>query len=162
MDPTVIAALIGALGTLLAPVVTLLIFERRHFLGIPLERREALTGSWKGLVNQYVGPGPSGEPIIFPILIKFTLGKKVVRGQATYTWEEESRDILINGGFIDDRYIKFEYKDADPRIIRYGMGMFELSADGHTLLGKLIGYSAEMHSMVHCDLNLEKSLRFGT
>src|SRR5712691_9342390 len=80
MDQAITVAIIGAVGTVVAPIITLFVKEyiEQKPLGAMTERRTALVGDWKGSLR------PVGQEDI-EIEITFTKKKKKILGTGSFT-----------------------------------------------------------------------------
>jgi hypothetical protein len=128
MEITIITAIIGGASAIIGSVSTVAVkhwLERRKsiFKNLPPRRRDAISGHWNGKV--YQAEGPDGPPIEFDIELHLNTDGTEVTGEGFFEWEGKPTTLLISGGYIDDYYLKLEYKDADYQILRYGTFFFK-------------------------------------
>lgn len=91
--------------------------------------------------------------------ITFTAGKKVVEGIAEFISPVTNLPVKLNftGGFHNDYFIKFDYKNPDETVIQFGSCIVKLSDDGKSLKGKFVGYGASTNQIVNGIVDLEKA-----
>jgi hypothetical protein len=162
MENHILSAIIGVVGTIVGAVSAGVVrdrLERRRsiFKNLPPARRDAISAHWVGNVDQE--KGPKGESIEFPIEFYLSTNGTEVKGTGHFEWEDRLTELLILGGYIDDYYLKLEYKDADPMILRYGTIIFEISPDASTIEGWFVGYAAEMKGLIHGEIKMRKGGR---
>ena len=58
------------------------------------------------------------------------------------------------GGFLYERFIKFDYSNPDESIIQFGNTILDLSADGKTLIGKFVGFGSITNQIVSGEVKL--------
>jgi hypothetical protein len=158
MSATVNAAIIAGVCTVLAPVLTLFVkswLGQRHFFPISDERRRAVVGRWSGSVHQIIGP--QDKPIDFDINVEFTARYKLVTGVGRFINSQGHETVIeSSGGFIDNHFLKCEYKDRDPSVIRYGSFVLKLSDNAEHMEGRFVAYAAETEGLVYGDITLHK------
>jgi hypothetical protein len=146
MDPVVLAAIIGALGTIAAAVVTWFLTssldKQPRFPALGKERRKALEGTWSGLIRQRQGPIRSIEIPNW----EMKAGRRHIEGTVTLQVTHETKTITISlktiGALIHGRYFKVEYRgfyQGDADFLQFGVGILELSMDAHSLKGSFVG-----------------------
>ena len=158
MDSTILAALVGGGCTLIAPPLTLMVskyLEHRKLPVIPMDRRNALRGAWKGTLNQKLGSRASlGNA---PIYVQLDTKGKRVFGEATVTYEDsENLTGSLDKGVFDGRILRIDYRHHDSDVINYGTIYAELSSSGKVLSGLLIGYGLESDRLVYGSFELNK------
>jgi hypothetical protein len=154
MSPEIIAALIGGAGTIFAPVITVLaknIYDRRIW-GIVKGRRKAIIGTWVGSISQTI----DNIPTSYNLEITFTADKKIVKGDASFISPSTGKTIKLKfiGGFLYERFIKFDYHNPDELIIQFGNAILDLSSDGKTLIGKFVGFGSNTNKIVTGEVKL--------
>jgi hypothetical protein len=159
METGVITAIIGGACAIVAAVSTAAVkhwLEQRQsiFKALPPKRRDAISGSWVGVV--YQAEGPYGPPIEFDIELHLNTDGTKVEGDGLFEWEGRSTTLLITGGYVDDYYLKLEYKDADYSILRYGTIFFQISPDVRKITGRFLGYAAEREGLIYGKIEMSK------
>lgn len=162
MEIGIITALIGAAGAIAGSVSTTVIkhwLEQKQsiFKKLPPSRRGAISGHWNGKV--YQAEGPYGPPIEFDIEFHLDTDGTKVEGEGFFEWEGRPIKLLISGGYIDDYYVKLEYKDADYTVLRYGTIFFQISPDAKKLDGKFLGYAAERGGLIYGDTRVSNKAK---
>lgn len=146
MDPVVLAAIIGAVGTIAAAVITWfltrLLDGRPRSPVIGSERRRALEGTWSGVLHQRQGPIRTIQ--LSAWTMKTT--RRSIRGQTTIQLPHEGKTLSIpmdiTGSLLNDRFFKVEYRSqyqGKEGFIQFGYGLLELSMNGHILKGAFVG-----------------------
>jgi len=156
MQPEVVAAIITGGVAVLAPIITLVfkqIYDRRS-LGNIKGRRKAVIGTWSGSIVQEI----DSNVVSFNLEITFSAGKKIVQGDASFISPTNNQltKLKFIGGFLHERFIKFEYKNPDESIIQFGSSILDLSSDGKTLNGKFIGYGSATNRIVNGEVMLKR------
>lgn len=157
MENNIITAIIGGACAIAGSVSTAVIrhwLEQRQsiYKSLPPRRRDAISGHWNGRV--YQAEGPYGPPIEFDIEFHLNTDGTKIEGEGFFEWEARSIKLLIEGGYIDDYYIKLEYKDADYTVLRYGTIFFQISPDAKKLAGKFLGYAAEKGGLIYGNMEM--------
>lgn len=143
-----LAAFFTGLGTYL---ITQLIRYRDLIGG----RSRALLGMWNGTITPDVGVG---KGIDVPLTLHFHGIGKRIRGLAHYNFPEGTHTKLeFNGGFLKDRFVRFDYINPDDRKVQFGYFVGELSSNGDKLTGFYAGYGALSDGLVRGDVNLTRS-----
>lgn len=143
MDPTLLAGVLGATGTLVAPIIAWHFANRseqkqKRYTQISTDRTERLSNSnWKGQYH-LVGEAPT------EISVVFTVKKSIVTGKATYTHNSRGRtEIVLEGGFISDNLLKLDYRNMYSHKLHFGCMILEIDGDAHRLDGGLIAYGRD-------------------
>jgi hypothetical protein len=162
MDNSLVTAIITGVVAIVSPILTLIVkdrLERRQsiFKAQPLARRKAISGSWAGTV--YQTEGPAGPPIKFDIELDLSTDGIKVGGKGFFEWDGRPTELQISGGYVDDSYLKLEYKDADYTILRYGTIFFQISPDARNLVGRFLGYAAERGGLIYGEVKMAKMER---
>jgi hypothetical protein len=159
MQLSIIIAILGAVCTLASPIIALLIKEKRQnrlLQTITSSCRKAIEGNWKlTCIHEIKGEGiPDG----FTGVLSFEAGQKIVKGKIAYENYKRGPTVLkLKGGFYNDRFLKLEYENEVYRIIQFGVIILELSANGSTLRGRLLGYGPESEMLVTAKITAEIS-----
>jgi hypothetical protein len=157
MEINIITAIIGGACTIAGAATTAVIrhwLEQRQsiYKSLPPRRREAISGRWVGKV--YQAEGPYGPPIEFDMEFDLNTDGTKIEGEGLFEWEGKQITLEISGGYIDDYYLKLEYKDADYKVLRYGTFFFQISPDAQKLGGKFVGYAAEKGGLIYGDIEM--------
>lgn len=82
---------------------------------------------------------------------------RLVNGEGKFRWGKEIK-LQIKGGFIDgdENYLKLEYSDTNPLVLRYGTIIFNLTPDGEALEGRFVGYAPEPRKLIYGKIDLTK------
>lgn len=160
MAPEVAAAVIAGVFGLVSPVVTYIaikqydngVFQRHS------ERLRALVGKWQGTMHQEVGP--EGTPFDAPYTLQLTVSGKVVSGTGsshpTFWGKEYDARFLVRGGFLHERFLRFDFHNADEAIIQFGSMTLALSDDCESLKGRYVGYGDVSKQIVYGTIDLHK------
>lgn len=102
MDLSIIVGLVGAVSTLVSPVIALLVKEKRAnrlLLAITSSRRKAIEGNWKLIFKMEIKG--KDVPEEFSGTLTFEAGKKVVKGKIANDHFKRGLSVLqLKGDFI--------------------------------------------------------------
>ena len=123
-------------------------------------RTEALTGMWKGTVKQV--HGPDGQPLQAEAVITFGTSKPKITGKGSFRYtpighELVQREFEFMGGFLFDRFLRFEYNSIDSKLIEFGSVVLELEPDSKVLNGHYVAYGVGSQKIVYGGLLLTKA-----
>jgi|SRR5262245_3883744 len=159
MQLSTIIAILGAVCTLASPIIALLVKEKRQnrlLETITSSRRKAIEGNWKITCIQEIKG--EGVPDGFTGTLSFEAGQKIVKGKIAYEHYKRGPAVLnLKGGFYNDRFLKLEYENEIYRVIQFGVIILELSANGSTLRGRLLGFGADSEMLVTGKITAEIS-----
>ena len=157
MDSTLLAGLIGGACTMGAPIVTLLIkkqLDQQDLPRVSAERRSAIAGTWTGTVHQ---DSEENRPeASFRITMQLTIKGKLIIGRGDFDNENRHISVTCRGGFLEASYIKIDYRDKNPEVVRYGTAVGNLSAEANRLTGKFLGYGTITEGLVTGHFELHK------
>jgi hypothetical protein len=139
MEPVITAALIGVSGTLFTTLVANRLkqaYDDRNYTKVPKNRQKAIQGSWTGMVTEkdWANHNIASYRIDVTVISK----RRRFLGNGKLTPGTSSIDIRFNGMFFDDKYLLFNYVNANPHIKHYGVAMVELSDDACTMKGEVL------------------------
>ena len=176
MDPIILAALIGVVGTILGSVTTWLLTRwlDKEPPGpiIGEERRAALEGAWKGSVTQRQGPVRKFELPDWVLVVRkgriegksSIKGVRNIPGDSSHGISPKDQAITIpvniTGELLNDRFLKVEYRGKQQDgvgAIHFGYCLLELSMDAHTLKGSYIGIGPIAGQIIYGQMELHKS-----
>src|SRR5713101_5913569 len=116
-----VAALVTGLFGLVSAVIGVYFntwIDNRDFIR---DRVGALKGSWSGTIDQEIGP--TGNPLSYGVHCRIaSAGRRVtgmLRSAAIPGIIEHEREFSISGGFMNNRYLRFEYKDVNPEAVQF-------------------------------------------
>ena len=159
MEAPVIAALVSGGFAIVAPIVTFIgtkAYETRFLDHISPGRRKALVGTWEGVAQQEFGP--DGKPVNLKATMTFTTSRKLVIGEGTYRLPDDSQArFRFSGGFLHDRFLRFNYTSAEAGVIQFGSIILELSPDAKEFRGRFQGFGVQTKRMVYGDVVLRKA-----
>lgn len=144
----------------LAPITTYLAvraFDRSSLLSIKGDRK-AIAGDWAGKIKQEL----KGAPKEGNIEVRFTAKWKTIRGEAALDHPEEGKPrikLALAGGFPYERYLKFDYKNADESVLQFGCLIAHLTPEGTRLEGRFVGYGSISRRVVYGNIFLDKILK---
>ncbi|MGZ0080787.1 hypothetical protein [Methylomonas sp. YC3] len=155
MDASVIAAYISGVFAIFGPIIVFIAtkhYEIRYLQPINHDRRIAVVGRCRGEIVQ---PNLTSN-----IELRFDVRNKEVIGEAQINRVVEGRERLITltmtGGFLYDRFLKLDYKNADASTIQFGSITLELAADPRAMEGKYSGYGSVSNCIVFGEIHLTK------
>ncbi len=159
MDNTLLAALIGAFTTIIAPVVTLSFkrrLDRKANARIALQNNNII-GKWVGNTKQQL----RGIDVEFDISFLFDLDKdNKLTGRCAVNLSDTQlialETFIINGGLYNDRFLKIEYNNNDPKVMQFGYFLLEYSPLGNSLDGNFLGYGPESNAIICGQVFLKK------
>lgn len=159
MDNNLLLGILGIIGTVLAPIVTLFIkqyLDQRPLKNLSSQRRKSIEGNWKGTVT-HKNP-MQGWPKSVPIELKFSVKRKKVIGAGSYHSfvDSKERKWKLEGGFRTDQYLLLNYQNSDLSVIHFGSIILRLSSNGKIMSGNLIGYGPENEAVISALIDLEK------
>jgi hypothetical protein len=159
MTDVVLAAVIGTIGTVTAPVFTLLIkatIDNPGTLVIHKSRRDALKGTWIGRTDQE--RGPDGNPLSVTIVTSFTPNRRFISMTGTVEYNNRTMRMRAKGFLISDNYLRVEYTSVEREVQNFGVMFLQLSADAKRLRGRMVGYGSASEAIVSGATQLEKQV----
>jgi hypothetical protein len=154
MQTPIIVALIAGGFAIIAPIVTFIVtrsYENRFLQPVSSNRVAALVGSWEGTTHQECGPG--GKPDDAKVSFKLALAGKKLRGQGIFRTCVGAEEVVItfhlSGGFLHDRFLRFDYNPEASETVQFGSIIVELSNDAKKLTGRYMGYGAFTNALVY-------------
>lgn len=162
METSMLVIFIGAAATIVGAVLGALVskmyeLDRVPFplLSRPLTRKQrAISGSWQGKVNQ--AEGPDGTPIDFIFKMKLPIVRKKIKGTGFFTWEKKDIELELVGGYINESFLKLDYRDNDETVFRYGSIILEVTPDNRELKGRFVGFGTEKLGLIHGEVTMKK------
>lgn len=146
MDTALIAALLtgllGLLGVLLNHILQNK-YEKRVYLPLSKERVQAVCGTWEGeSVDIDV---PDDDLKKYKVTATFEKNQKYIQGiyEICKIPDGKTHKFNIIGGFYNDSYLKFDYKNIDESLIHFGVILLKISSNGKHLTGKYLGYGSQ-------------------
>jgi hypothetical protein len=134
------------------------VWDRIPYQTISKARNKMLKGRWEGFSRPV--DAPAGFPTEIPITFEFTPGWwRTVRAESQFSSPDTSRGPVINdyrGGFYQQKYLTLSYRKRDRGVTGFGAVILELSADGRTLEGRILGYGSHTQSLFFANLTLQK------
>lgn len=160
MNNQIIAAIIGAVGAILAPLITILVQEilsQKRYK--KTSRLKVLTeNSWKGMAIQEFND--QNDKIEIPFEMEFRRRFNKVYGNAKYDAPEGIEampgNMNIKGGFLKDKFLKLDFRNKKPEIEQFGVFIFEMNSYGKTLNGRYCGYGPSQEKVIHGKIELKK------
>jgi hypothetical protein len=163
METTLIKEIIAGAVAIVAPVVTFIAtraYENRFLQPISSERARALIGTWAGDVLQ--DHGPDGAPLPGKANFKFSIVGKKIQGyriyRASYGGEEFTSTFVSSGGFLHDRFIRFNYNSEVSGVVQFGSIILEMSNDTKSLEGRFLGFGVVTNGLVFGTLRMKKQI----
>lgn len=171
MDPTIIAAIIGALATITAAVSTFLfpkIKSRRgrsrksQALSQQIEPEIPLAGPWTGIVYR---EAHLGEPLEMQFTASFirrvnpSNPTMLGTGKLTYKCKNDTitKCMDIQGEVLRNQFLVLTYTLKDyPETIQFGRVILELKPDGRRLEGRFLGFSPINERIVGGTVHVER------
>ena len=154
MDPTITVSLVGSAATIIAPVIALWAkrwIDERPMRNISANRLSALNGTWEG---EIIRPGPDGDArIIFSSELRVK-GKRI-SGESVY--RDFDTRLLVTGWPLDASFIRIDYRDKRPEVIRHGCTITKLCPQGKELRGHYVGYNPELGATITGAIVLKKA-----
>jgi hypothetical protein len=150
-------ALIGFIGTVSAPVITLTVkswHEQRQY-PVPAEKRlNYLVGSWKGEFSQ---KDDKGDSIVTETTVTIDNEGRIIGGQAQFTsFAERPTRLRLYNGVYDGKLLKLEYENEQGHVFQKGSIIGEMTPYGDTINGKFVGYSPELGRIVNGEIKFSK------
>ena len=162
MDASIISAIIAGVVAIIGPIITIFVkkyLDTRSKLSIPAERRQAITGRWKGIVHQVIKL--SDRPVEIPVIVNLVAGRKIVSGRIHIetVWEGEKRkaDFNASGAFIYGAFLHLSYTPSDSSVMQFGSLVLQLDPTGTVLEGRFAGYGQISKAIVGGTIRLEKT-----
>ena len=156
METAVITALVAGIASIASALVAVVVkdvLERRSLKPIFGERRKALTGYWKGTIEQ---PNLTAD-----LTVHLVASHKEVNGIADLRFPFHGKDhhlvLSLKGGFLYERFLKLDYKKDNEGVIQFGSLIIEFAEDSETLKGKYSGYGSLTKSIVSGEILLSRS-----
>jgi hypothetical protein len=118
----------------------------------------ALDGAWKGEAHQAFGP--DGKPFTAEVLLQFDAKSPNISAKGIFRFSDNGR--LVDqkfdcaGGFLLDRFLRFEYDTSEKGAIQFGSIILELEPNATELRGRYQGYGVRTKDIVHGSLLVRK------
>jgi hypothetical protein len=157
MEATILVGIIGAICTLVSPVIALIIKEqmnKRPLIKLSVNRQKALEGTWRANICQELRA--KNAPEKFSASLQIEINRKTVSGRFAYDSKRGPNTLLMKGGFHNDRFLKMEYYNESPHIVQFGLFILELSSDALLLQGRFLGFGAESEIFVAGTITAKK------
>ncbi len=160
-NATIVAALIGAVATISATLLTFSLTQyaqTRKYVHQPSERRAALMGTWEGIETQYIGLGATPVPIYARLTLE--VSERKVSGEYYARLDgppKREGTFLVDGGFLENRFLKLDYRSKDPSKAYFGTLLLILNTDGDQLEGQVVGYSGDRNVIGASTLKLKRN-----
>jgi hypothetical protein len=85
---------------------------------------------------------------------------KVVSGtggfRATFFGNDYECNLVVRGGFLFERFLRFAYQNSDESIVQFGSMTLELDDDYLSLKGRFLGYGSVAKRLVYGSIELKK------
>lgn len=115
---------------------------------ISSERQNALNAVWSGELKQPPRP-------ITGVKLTLKVTGKDIQGEMQCTYAvNDVQNFDVSGSFLDGHFLKLDYANKDKGAVHFGTCLFDLKADGRTLIGKCVGYGIRTQEIVTADLEL--------
>lgn len=161
MHPEITAAVIMSLATVFAVVTTFVLTrwaERRDRVVMDADRRAALGGRWRGVLEQT--PVENSPVSVRDVEMLLEAGRRSISGTGSFTGTYEGTEIIVQlaftGGFFHDRFLKLDYRNIVVGSVQFGTAVLELDTDGKTLAGAYVGFGSMSRAIVQGKLRLRK------
>jgi hypothetical protein len=146
MSEGLLGAVIGAAATIVAVPLTVFLtraIDRRDLLRIDRARR-ALAGKWRGTLEQYDDGARDVQVLV--VEMDLSVRRKRVSGTghfvATFKGSEVVVNLVFEGGFMHERFLKLEYRNDDVAAMQFGTAVLDLMPDGRELVGSYVGFGS--------------------
>jgi len=153
MDPTLLAGMLGATGTIVAPIIAWHLAnrsEQKRYARTSTARTERLANSSRKGQYHLAGETPT------EICVVFTVKKRIVTGKATYIHDKRGKtEIVLEGGFISDNLLKLDYRNLHSHKLHFGCMILEMDGDAHRLEGGLIAYGRDPDKVYNGEIALK-------
>ena len=161
MDPTIVAAIIGGLFSILAVIATFIITRifDSDFWPTRNVRQAALDGHWDAILHQEVGPGGTSMDLSCDFAFKSKgrgiQAEAILRGPLPN--ETITMDGIATGRFVYERYLKLEYQiKGQPGVLQFGYLLLELSPNALSLDGHFLGFGAYTQQIIWGAIHIKK------
>lgn len=153
----IITGLFGLL-TGLIPYILQLRTERMNRSYVNPSLRQALSGHWKGMIHQDLGP--DGIEITYSADLNLEVKERNVEGSlqinALTSIGEIEANLILNGGVYESRFLRLNYINRNTAFLHFGTFIIEIQPNPNFLLGKFAGYGAFSKKVVSGTLELKK------
>lgn len=157
MDKGFLAAIIGAVATVLAAIIPPLwkAIDQRRFTHLS-NRRKALLGRWEGEGNDDYVEDSRQKPDPFSVVMNFTRAGYTVKGQARLSGPGGPDDeVSLEGVFYDNDYLQLSYRNACKK--QMGVVVLGLNGENNGLNGYYAGFSPRRATIVAGKISLRKT-----
>jgi len=153
----ILVAVIGLIGTVSAPIITLIVeswYEQRQY-PVPAEKRlNYLVGNWKG---KFLQKNDKGIPIVTETTASLINEGRIISGQALFTsFHGRATRLRLYNGVFDGNLLKLEYENEQGHVFQKGTIVGEMTAYGDTISGKFVGYSPEFKMIISGEITFSK------
>ena len=157
MSP-ILVAIIGFIGTVSAPIITLAIsrwFEQKRYPAHEEKRLKFLVGTWKGTFSQ---KDKNGNPIVAEANATLSNKGRIIFGTAQHIFDGRKTRLNLYNGMYDGVVLKIEYMNEFGHVIQKGSIVAEMSAHGEQVIGKFVGYSPTLGGVINGEINFDKKM----
>ena len=163
MDSTILVAIIGALGAIVAALIPLAsdglksLRENRRYRSISKATAADLAGHWIG----YTQVRDDREPRKYRSSITMRPHKRTVSGTITVTIEnpevDENRGWTLDfiGGFIKEGFLQLDYWHPNPDVRQFGSIIYEFKSP-RLFEGRFVAMGRDLGRMIYGEARLEK------
>ena len=157
--PAIIAAIIGGICAVVGPIIAY--FVRRIadtylFQRIPKDRRAAIEGHWSGSMEQEF----RGQKVTYPGDLELAVHGRALRGTLhvtlTVAGQRLEPTFSMSGGFLHDRFARFDYVSKARGSVHFGAMILELSPTATELKGNFVAFGAYAQAIVSGPIRLTK------
>lgn len=156
---TVVAAWIAGAFAVVGPIATYFathLAETHFFQEIPAEQHAAIEGQWKGFAQQDF----RGHPVRYPAELELKVNGRKIEGRLHVDLKDGEQEYTptfeISGGFVHERFLRFDYASNLKGSVHFGSMILELSADTTTLRGHFVAFGAYSQTIVDGTLDFRR------
>lgn len=159
MKSEYIVALIGAIGTIASPILTIFVSD---WVNTILYQRisgtigKAIQGKWHGTIHQFVNDGETAQFDDFPIEFTFKVNQKKVIGESDINYRGDNIELVAEGYFPAERYLLLTYRNKSDITMQFGSIVMKLDSEGNKLKGKYVGHGNINEKIIEGIISLQK------
>lgn len=159
-DP-VTAAYIGAVCTIVAPIIVLFIDRRLSksivvVTGNGVRQNALVKHTWIGTYVNETGVDATNKTPV-NISFNFRVKRRRIEGEAEYVYKGLSTKIILEGGFASDQVLLLTYRNKQSEKIHVGTLVGHLNADLDELKGVLAGYGRSPDGIFTAGIELKRN-----
>lgn len=153
----IITAAVSAATTVAVTVFIQKLINQKKYPTHPSERSKRLIGRWKGHFEQ---PNPENQKELMStdLTMKLENSGKIIIGEFQFksAYDPDEVTAKITNGMFDGNILKMDYENEKKYVFQAGAATLKLDDRGKSLMGKFVGYSPTLNSIIAGTVHLKR------